>query len=168
MAPDSARLRRLAAEIRAESDRLDRTASEVEQAAAVLRDRSAETLIVYGLAALLETFYSGVEKALVRVARAHEGLPDGTAWHRALLEQSTVEVPKLRAPVLSSQAGRALEPYLSFRHRFRNLYLFDLDATQLAPLVQALPAAWQLARGDLRQFAQVLEDQADALDEPAP
>ena len=122
------RLRLLAAEVRAELRRIERTAAEIADARVQLTEAGTPPIFLYGCAALLETFYSGIEKALTRIAGTIGGLPDGYAWHRRLLDDSTLDLPKLRPPILDEPTARLLEPYLAFRHRFRNLYLFDLDA----------------------------------------
>ena len=57
-----------------------------------------------------------------------------------------------------------LEPYLAFRHRFRNLYLFDLDVRLVLPLLADAPAAWSAASADLTAFAAHLAALADELD----
>jgi len=49
-----------------------------------------------------------------------------------LLDHMLLDVPGVRPPVLSEQTVRQLERFLAFRHRFRNLYLFDLDPDLLA------------------------------------
>jgi len=36
------------------------------------------------------------------------------------LEASELDVPKIRPAVLGTDAIKVLDPYLSFRHRFRN------------------------------------------------
>lgn len=158
------RLRLLAAELRGELTRVGRTVSEIGAASPLLADPRCPRLTLYGAAALLETFYTGIEKALTRIAAVTGGLPEGAAWHRKLLEDATLDLPKLRPPVLRPSTARLLEPYLAFRHRFRNLYLFDLDAALTAPLVADAGLAWQAARADLAGFAEELEAIADALD----
>jgi hypothetical protein len=158
------RLRLLAAELRGELTRIERTVAEIEAAAPLLGDPGCPRLALYGAAALLETFYTGIEKALMRVAAITGGMPEGAAWHRKLLEDATLDLPKLRPPVLRPATARLLEPYLAFRHRFRNLYLFDLDAGLTAPLVEDAGPAWEATRADLARFAEALEAIADALD----
>lgn len=164
MAVDSAsRLRLLAAEVRAELARCERTATEIEPARRTITEPGHPRLALYGAAALLETFYTGVEKALTRIAIAMGGVPEGASWHRRLLDDATLDLPKLRPPVLSESTARMLEPYLAFRHRFRNLYLFDLDAGLVAPLLADLPTAWEATAGDLAGFAAEIDRIADAL-----
>ncbi len=164
MAADSAaKLRLLAAEVRAERNRINRTLVELTAAVDTVGGPHATRLHLYGAAALLETFYSGVEKALMRIAGATGSLPEGGSWHRRLLDDATLELPQIRPPVLSESTARMLEPYLAFRHRFRNLYLFDLDARLVLPLLTDAPAAWAAAGTDLNTFAAHLDALAGEL-----
>ena len=163
-ADSAAKLRLLAAEVRAEQTRVDRTLAELTAAADALGRADSTRLQLYGAAALLETFYSGIEKALMRIAGATSSQPDGGAWHRRLLDDATLDLPQIRPPVLSKSAARMLEPYLAFRHRFRNLYLFDLDVRLILPLLADAPAAWSAASADLTAFAAHIAALADELD----
>jgi hypothetical protein len=111
MATDSAaKLRLLAAEIRAEQDRIDRTVSELDAAVTAVGRPDSTRLELYGAAALLETFYSGVEKALTRIAAATGSMPEGAAWHPPLLDDATLQLPRNRPPVLAEPTARLLEP----------------------------------------------------------
>jgi hypothetical protein len=160
MAADSAaKLRLLAAEVRAEKGRSDRTLADLTAAVDAVGRPDVERLQLYGAAALLETFYSGVEKTLMRIAAATDTTPEGGAWHRRLLDDATLDLPQIRPPILAGTTARILEPYLAFRRRFRNLYLFDLDTRLVLPLLTAAPAAWAAADADLSTFA----DHLDAL-----
>ena len=147
---------RLAAELRAELSRIDRTVSELEQAAVRLGSATGDRLVLYGAAALLETFYTGIEKGLTRVALAMGGLPSGATWHRTLLEDMTLSIPQTRPAVLSEATVAQLDSYLAFRHRFRNLYLFDLEASLLEPLLRRTPVAWAATRAELNAFCDTL------------
>src|SRR5256885_1080183 len=68
-------LRRLAAEIEEEVRRIEQSVAEASAATTTLRVPEPERLRLYGGAALLDTFYSGVEKALGRVAKHLDGGP---------------------------------------------------------------------------------------------
>lgn len=148
---------RLAAELRSEVERIERTVAELESARAVLASNPTNRLTLYGAAALLETYYTGVEKALARIARVMNGMPEGADWHRQLLEDARLALPSVRPTILSDAAYRALEPYLAFRHRFRNLYLFDLEVGLLLPLVERARATWTLTANELERFARAME-----------
>lgn len=164
MAPDgSSRLRLLAAELRAEAVRIEATVAEIEQALAEVADPKRSRLALYGAAALLETFYTGVEKALTRIAGTLGGMPDGASWHRRLLDDSVLDLPKLRPPVFRPDSARALAPYLAFRHKFRNLYLFDLNGGLIEPLLSGTRAVWAMAESDLSRFVGALEALADSI-----
>jgi hypothetical protein len=157
-------LRRLSAELRHAHARVERTVAEAMEARHLLTEAEPERLRLYGAAALLETFYSGVEKALARIAQEMDGgLPQGSAWHRQLLEDMTLRIPELRPAVLRRETARALDGFLAFRHRFRNLYLFDLDAAPLRTLLDELPPCWTLTADDLRAFSDFLLALASSL-----
>jgi hypothetical protein len=158
-------MRLLAAEIKAELGRIEITVSEIADASAAVACQDSTRLSLYGAAALLETFYTGIEKVLTRTGRALGGLPDGPGWHRRLLEDATLDLPTMRPPILSQKTLRLLEPYLAFRHRFRNLYLFDLEQNLVSPLLGEVPKAWEAASRDLLGFCDRLDKIADQLGE---
>jgi hypothetical protein len=158
------RLRLLAAELRAEMGRLEKTHSEISVAQDELGGAGASRLAIYGAAALLETFYTGFEKALTRIASVFGTFPEGPSWHRVLLEDATLDLAKVRPPVVCRETATQLERYLAFRHRFRNLYLFDLDLSLLRPLLADVPVVWACAQRDLLEFVGFLERLAGELE----
>lgn len=160
---EGAHLRTVAAELRAEVDRIGRVVDEIDDAIAHFGDGT-DRLVLYAGAALLETFYTGVEKALRRVALPLGGLPEGSDWHRELLRRAALDIPGVRPPVLGEAQVAALEPYLAFRHRFRNLYLFDLDPRLVLPLLTGARDAWSAARSELMAFADVLVGIAERIE----
>lgn len=160
--PSSDALRRLAAELDTEATRIDRTVTEGAVAFTALQADTHERLQLYGAAAILDTYYTGVEKAFSRIAMALDGgVPQGQAWHRQLLEDMAITIAEVRPAVLSAQTLRELEPFLGFRHRFRNLYLFDLEAQPLRSLLAGQPASWATLRADLVAFCAFLRRLAD-------
>lgn len=153
-------LRRIAAEVREELSRIDRTVFELD---ASWQDPSSERVKLYAAAALLDTFYTGVEKTFRRVAGELGGVPEGPGWHRTLLDDMTLDIPKVRPPVLRPATARSLSRFLAFRHRFRNLYLFDLETRPVSALLEDLARTWAEARADLEQFAGLLDRLADEI-----
>ena len=87
------------------------------------------------LAALLHSFYTGVENIFKRIAIELDGeVPRGEAWHRELLDAMT-RPTKNRAAVISESLRDTLSEYLAFRHVFRQAYSFDLRWDKMSDLV---------------------------------
>jgi len=159
------RLRLLAAELGSELERVGRLVAEFDHAAAALDDPARDVLIVYGAAALLESFYTGMEKALQRIASTLGGMPGGGAWHRDLLASMALTLRGIRPAVLSEATVAAIDPYLAFRHRFRNLYVFDLEPAPMCTLLKHGADAHQAFAADLEAFAARLDAWAIELGE---
>ena len=126
----------------------------------VLAECPAEVLTeveLSALAAMLHSFYTGLENIFKRVALELDAQPvRGEAWHRDLLRRMTVPTPE-RPAWLSAELHETLLDYLRFRHVFRNAYSFDLHWEKMASLV--LNAESTLTR---------LEQELDALLAQAP
>jgi hypothetical protein len=151
------RLQLLIAELEDERARIAKLLSQFDHASKRLAEPNAESLLVYGVAALLESFYTGMERALSRVAATIGGQPSGSNWHRELLSSMTLDVPELRPAVLSRATAAAVDPFLAFRHRFRNLYVFDLEREPMLALLAKGPAAWARFDADLTAFIQRIQ-----------
>ncbi|MBI3183705.1 MAG: hypothetical protein HYZ28_16325 [Myxococcales bacterium] len=111
-----------------------------------------------GIGDIVHDFYTGAERIFEKIApELNGGVPAGHAWHRELLENMTLDLPSVRPPVLGRATAAALEEFLRFRHRFRNLYGFELEWRKLKPLVEAMPGVWALVRSDLERFLAFLD-----------
>ena len=150
--PDG-RLVLLAAEIRGEGQQIGKCVADMPAAVTALAVPVPRTLEIYGAAALLDSFYSGIEKALERIAKSFGVLPAGAGWHRDLLESSCLDLPGLRPAILDPRCARELEEYLGIRQSFRHLYIFDLEPGRLRPLLIDAPAVWHTTEAALLAFA---------------
>lgn len=84
------------------------------------------------LGSILHDFYTGVERILLRIANELEGEPpQSQSWHKDLLDEMSVELEGIRPPVIGDELRNKLEEYLRFRHLFRGIYGFELDANRL-------------------------------------
>ena len=119
---------------------------------------------MYGAAALLESFYTGMEKALRRIATSLGGMPQGEGWHRDLLASMTLALDGIRPAVLTAATAAAIDPYLAFRHRFRDLYVFALERAPMLTLLSRATAAQQAFDTDVRAFVAELRRWVAALD----
>jgi hypothetical protein len=86
------------------------------------------------LAAMMHSFYTGIENIFKRVTVEMDGgLPTGASWHRDLLD-SMSEPSDVRGAVLSTELRHRLEEYLKFRHFFRQAYSFQFEWEKLSSL----------------------------------
>jgi len=104
------------------------------------------------LAAMLHSFYNGIENIFKRVTL---GLGDpmlgGESWHKDLLDGMTQPTGN-RKPVLSPGLRGRLKEYMEFRHVFRHAYTFDLRWERVKALVLGCEQTLQLVEGELDRF----------------
>lgn len=157
---------RLASELRAELEALERLVARVEETAGIAAPRFQDHM---ALAALLQHYFTGVESMLLRIVRHfEEPAPTGPHWHRDLLMRVTRPLGR-RPKVLSATSLPALQKLLGFRHFFRHAYAVDLDERELALRVDNLREAHPIVQADLAHFATVLEIAArTALEDARP
>jgi hypothetical protein len=97
-----------------------------------------------GVAALVHSFYNGVENVVKQVLHTRDiDLPTGETWHKELIQTATA------AGILSGETSQRLREYLAFRHFFTHAYAFDLDPQRLEPLVADLPTVDAAFRRDI-------------------
>lgn len=128
MNPEVARLR---AQIAA--DRLAVTRHLAELEALNPADGDAGTAARAALA--LHHAYAGVETILERCMVMFEGSrPTGADSHRAILDAATLDIPGVRAALLSKAVVRPLHELRSFRHFLHHGYAAELDPGRLEAL----------------------------------
>jgi hypothetical protein len=110
----------------------------------------------------LHGFYTGIERVFESIADTiDDHIPTGQAWHKDLLLQMADEIAGVRPALLSQNTGDALEEYLRFRHRIRNIYSFNLVPELVRGLVERLPGVFEHVKSDLSDFAAFLEKLSD-------
>jgi hypothetical protein len=146
----SKQFKRIAAELRDELRKIDRLYAEWR---GVDPDTSTHSLILRGKASIFHDFYCGVERLFQRIANEiNGGVPAGEFWHRELLNDMKLDLPGLRPPVISEETHKLLSDFLSFRHKFRNIYGFDLDFEKVAEVEAKFPEAHKKFKDDLETF----------------
>lgn len=104
------------------------------------------------LAALLHSFYTGIENIFKRVAvELDGGAPRGEAWHRQLLDVMAAST-SIRAALISESLRDSLSEYLAFRHVFRQAYSFDLRWEKMSALVLNCEATFRRLEDELEDF----------------
>lgn len=116
---------------------------------------------LYALAGLLHSFYTGIENIFKRAAQAFgSSPPQGKSWHRDLLDCMAVSVAG-RPAVISAALRDRLDDYLTFRHRFRNLYGFELEWERMAELVSGCTSTLGQLEAELDAFLAAIRPAAE-------
>jgi hypothetical protein len=116
-----------------------------------------DTIELSALAALLHSFYTGIENMFKRViVEGEEELPSGPVWHRRLLVAMTQPGPH-RPAVISEPLAETLREYLDFRHVFRQAYAFELQWEKMSHLVQGCGRTLSQLERELDVFLAALE-----------
>lgn len=116
-----------------------------------------------GVALNLHSFYTGLERILeLVIAEVDQTLPTGAAWHQELLRQAATPIPQLRPALITDATRDTLDRYRGFRHVVRNIYAFEIDREQMAPLLRDLRQVFASARADLSRFADALAKLGDS------
>ena len=99
-----------------------------------------------GVAALIHSFYNGVENILKQaVYEKGKDIPQGQTWHRDLVELTVKE------GIISPQTSKAIAQYLAFRHFFSHAYAFDLHPERIVPLVKGAKDVLENLRVDVEK-----------------
>jgi hypothetical protein len=120
-------------------------------------ESSGDDRYIDGAALNLQSFYTGLERIFeLVVAEVDQAMPSGANWHQELLRQAATPIPDLRPALIGDATRDALDRYRGFRHVVRNIYSFNLDRDQIAPLVRDLRTVFARAQTDLSQFAEAM------------
>ena len=149
----------LAGRIRLELAELERIIARTERAVAAFQRHSKDEDLYLDSAALnLHDFYAGLERIFLQIAATLDGnVPTRHEWHRALLQQMSIDLPKIRPPVLTTRTTKAIEEYLGFRHVVRNIYAFQFDPARIEGLTQRSRLVFKQIRKELLAFVDFLE-----------
>ena len=127
-----------------------------------VKELKIDSIRVRAIASILHDFYSGIEKIFISVARdIDQTVPKNEGWHRQLLEQMTLDIPYKRPAVIDASLAAQIQEYLSFRHRFRNLYGFELEWGKMEILIKNMESTSKQIKESTEKFLDVLNAIAD-------
>jgi hypothetical protein len=90
------------------------------------------------LGALLQSFYNGIEKIIIIIAKEFDKeIPKGIKWHSELLIQMNKKNEK-RDKIFDGEEIEILSGYMKFRHYFSHSYTFNLDYSKMVNLIDKL------------------------------
>lgn len=120
----------------------------------------AKEVIVVGY--YLHNLYNAFESIFRLVAEAFENhIPDTSRWHSLLLTRMNREIEGVRPRLLSDVAVEALDELRRFRHLFRHLYRYDLEAEGVTKALKQARRLQAVYLVDLKKFIAVLDRLAD-------
>ena len=150
-------IRRLKAEIDNELSFLDEIQHEMAKVAPKLARNTPSILDLRAAGSILHDFYNGVENMFRRIAQeVNGGLPTGDDWHKQLLRDMSLEIDGLRPAIISKSLVGELQRYLGFRHVFRNIYGFSLEAKRIKELVCDFPNVLSRFKREIGKFQHYL------------
>ena len=149
----------LAERIRKELEDLDRLVARANRAVSTAKKNPQDADLFLDSASLnLHDVYSGFERMFKQIAATVDGsVPTSAEWHRELLNQMELDLPKVRPPVLTRETIQRLDEYLRFRHVVRNVYTFSFDPERIGRLVNELEDVYEQVKLELSTFAEFLE-----------
>ena len=122
----------------------------------LILDNQPSLVEITALASVLHSFYTGVEKIFLSIAKGiDKDVPTTEQWHRTLLNRMAETTPHRQA-VLTVATVDELSAYLSFRHFYRHSYSFYLDWDELEKLVVPLSQIWAETKAELSLFIATL------------
>jgi hypothetical protein len=116
-------------------------------------DRAERTVV----AQILDTTYTAIETALLRISQGFDNSLSPDRWHADLLDKMLLEKRGVRPRVLSDESHRLLTELMRFRH-FKRYYLeLDYDWAKLRYLLSVLRRCLPLVRAELTAFRDEIE-----------
>ncbi len=153
--------RNLIERIADERRKIERTVEEIRKRLKKMESASGEDLEdLKALVALrLLVFYTGLENIFARIAREIDmDEPKGKEWHKELLKQMAESCPS-RPAVISAKTAAALGIVLKFRHRLRNIYVFELHPEKTVENAKQVCEIFDSLSAELDAFIARLEKQ---------
>jgi hypothetical protein len=124
-------------------------------------DREPNLLELTGVAGVLHSFYSGIEKIFLSIAKTiDKNIPADINWHKTLLSQMA-EDNESRHAIISNKTKEELSEYLAFRHFYRHSYTSHLRWKKMEILVTPLPQTWKRFKSEISSFIKKLEDKEE-------
>ena len=133
-------------------DRVEAELENIEQVLSRLPKSSSlpnlSELELAGVAALIHSFYNGIENILKQAVREKKlSIPQGSLWHRDLIELAFAH------KIISSRTTESLKEYLAFRHFFSHAYAFEIDPYRITSLVENAKTVKKNFLTDIMRFS---------------
>jgi hypothetical protein len=115
-------------------------------------ERQPNLVEITAMASVLHSFYTGVEKVLLIVAKRIDGhVPHDINWHKTLLFQMAKKTDT-REAVISEEMRDILLKHLAFRHFYRHSYSFRLEWNKIESLIGAIGRNGEKFQAEIHDF----------------
>jgi len=153
------KVQRVVSEIEEELTNIEKLLSELNEHQ---KEEPRNTFYLRAIGSIFHDFYCGVERIFERIAEElNGGIPAGENWHIHLLKDMTLQIDKVRPPVISKELSAELRGYLEFRHRFRNIYGFELEWDKLKGLKEDMPNVAARFKKEIQEFIEFMKKLAE-------
>lgn len=123
---------------------------------------NADEFYLDSVALNIHELYSGFEKIFLEVAKKiDENIPDGSSWHKELLDQMALKIKNLRPAVISKESRDILDEYRAFRHIVRNVYANKYSAKKISILLDNFSEEYRRVKKEIQDFLKFLEADID-------
>lgn len=119
---------------------------------------------IKAIASTLHSIYSGYKNILERIIRAVDGeLPFGKEYHLWLLKRASIPIDNVRPFIISSETFKVLDELKTYRHKFRNIYLYLLSAERIIELADLGIKSFELFEKDFNNFKKFLNKKSSEI-----
>jgi len=144
------KIHRVISEIEEELGNIERLLSELNEHQ---KEEPRNSFYLRAVGSIFHDFYCGVERIFERIAEElNGGIPEGENWHIQLLKDMTLQIEEVRPAVISKELLAELKGYLEFRHRFRNIYGFELEWDKMKGLKETMPGIAERFKKEIKEF----------------
>lgn len=100
----------------------------------------------------LHSYYNGIENIATIILKAHgEYISNDFQWHSNLFNKLFNDSDQ-RPAILQNDYKEELKLYMTFRHRFRHTYSYEIDWDDAKPLVEGSARLWEKIKKDINIF----------------
>ncbi|ELP53078.1 MULTISPECIES: hypothetical protein [Microcystis] len=138
---------------------LNKILQALQQLEIFLRELSNQSDVMYqnalinSIALNFHGVYTGIERIFEVIAKKiDQRFPTGDKWHRDLLEQMSVDIPRVRKAVITEETRLILDELRRFRHLVRSAYSCQLDEEKVLIIAHQIVNSYQTIINDIQLF----------------
>ncbi|GCA94341.1 hypothetical protein, partial [Microcystis aeruginosa] len=112
-----------------------------------------QNALINSIALNFHVVYTGIERIFEAIAKKiDQRFPTGDKWHRDLLEQMSVDIPRVRKAVITEETRLILDELRRFRHLVRSAYSCQLDEEKVLIIAHQIVNSYQTIINEIQLF----------------